>query len=133
MNVQLPLKLGRPTGVEMNALAEGARIEGNLICKGDLRLDGHAFGDVATDGRLVIGAQGVIKGGASGKNVHVYGKVEGKIDAIESIMLSATAKVVGDISAPKLVVEEGAQLSGKCTMQALRGVYASGDAHAKIA
>jgi cytoskeletal protein CcmA (bactofilin family) len=132
MNMQLPLKLGRPTGVEMNALTEGARVEGSLTCKGDFRLDGHAHGDVTTDGRLVVGAQGIIKGGARGKNVHVYGKIEGNIEASESILLSATAKVIGDISAPKLVVEEGAQLTGKCTMQALRGVYA-GDAHAKTA
>jgi cytoskeletal protein CcmA (bactofilin family) len=116
----------------MNALTEGARIEGNLTCKGDLRLDGQAYGDVVTDGRLVIGTQSIVKGCARGKNVHVYGKIEGNIDAGESIFLFATAKVVGDISAPKLVVEEGAQLTGKCTMQALRGVYA-GDAHAKTA
>ncbi|MFM7701269.1 MAG: polymer-forming cytoskeletal protein, partial [Bacteroidota bacterium] len=69
MNMHLPLKLGRPTGVEMNALTEGARVEGNLSCKGDFRLDGQAHGDVTTDGRLVVGAQGVIKGGARGKNV----------------------------------------------------------------
>jgi len=132
MNMQLPLKLGRPTGVEMNALTEGARIEGNLTCKGDLRLDAQAYGDVVTDGRLVIGSQGMVKGCARGKSVHVFGTIEGNIDAGESILLSATAKVVGDISAPKLIVEEGAQLTGKCTMQALRGVYA-GDAHAKTA
>lgn len=130
--MQLPLKLGRPTGVEMNALTEGARIEGSLTCKGDLRLDGHAMGDVSADGRLVIGPQGIIHGCARAKNVHVFGKIEGNIEAGESILLSATAKVQGDISAPKLVVEEGAQLTGKCTMQALRGVYA-GDAHAKTA
>ncbi|MFM8960259.1 MAG: polymer-forming cytoskeletal protein, partial [Bacteroidota bacterium] len=42
----------------MNALTEGARVEGNLSCKGDFRLDGQAHGDVTTDGRLVVGAQG---------------------------------------------------------------------------
>ena len=64
--------------------------------------------------------------------MHVLGKVNGPIEASESILLSATAQVNGDITAPKLVVEEGAQLSGRCTMQALRPVYA-GDAHAKTA
>jgi len=132
MNMQLPLKLGRATGVVMNAMAEGAVLEGNLTCKGDLRLDGIVQGEVRIEGRLVIGAQGAIHGPVRCQNVHILGKVNGPIEASESILLSATAQVNGDITAPKLVVEEGAQLSGRCTMQALRPVYA-GDAHAKTA
>jgi cytoskeletal protein CcmA (bactofilin family) len=130
--MQLPMKLGKPTGVAMNALTEGADLEGNLTCQGDLRLDGRIQGDLKVGGRLVLGAQGAVKGRISCKNTHVFGLVEGNIEASESIHLSATARVTGDITAPKLVVEEGAQLTGRCTMQALRPVYA-GDAHAKTA
>ncbi|NDH68377.1 MAG: polymer-forming cytoskeletal protein, partial [Gammaproteobacteria bacterium] len=90
----------RATGVVMNAMAEGAVLEGNLTCKGDLRLDGTVQGEVRIEGRLVIGAQGSIHGPVRCQNVHVLGKVNGPIEATESILLSATAQVNGDITAP---------------------------------
>lgn len=130
--MNLPMKLGKPTGVEMNALTEGARVEGNLECKGDLRMDGSLRGDLKVGGRFVLGANGIVNGQVACHTVHVFGTVEGNVSATDTILLAATARVTGDITAPKLVVEEGAQLTGRCTMQALRPVYA-GDAHAKTA
>ena len=56
--MQLPLKLGRATGVVMNAMAEGAVLEGNLTCKGDLRLDGSVQGEVRIEGRCACLGQG---------------------------------------------------------------------------
>lgn len=46
----------------------------------------------------------------------ISGKVKGNVISSGRVELKATADVEGDINAPKLVMEDGAQLSGKVEM-----------------
>jgi len=46
----------------------------------------------------------------------INGTVNGDISATERIQLGRTAKVVGNIQTPRLVLEDGAILEGGCTM-----------------
>ena len=46
----------------------------------------------------------------------VNGTVNGDISATERIQLGRTARVVGNIATPKLIIEDGALFEGGCTM-----------------
>jgi cytoskeletal protein CcmA (bactofilin family) len=46
----------------------------------------------------------------------VSGQVEGSIIATEKVEILHTGKIIGDVTTPLLVVEEGAILEGKCSM-----------------
>jgi cytoskeletal protein CcmA (bactofilin family) len=48
--------------------------------------------------------------------VLISGEVEGDIVARERIVLHKTARVAGNLEAPRLVVEDGAQLDGRVKM-----------------
>ena len=89
---------------------------GEICFKSMLRIDGRFSGNVTSqDGTLIIstGAQvteAVIKVAVA----KINGTVEGDILASEQLVLGRTANVKGIVTAPALVVEEGAQLNGSC-------------------
>lgn len=89
---------------------------GEVCFKSMLRIDGHFSGNVTSeDGTLIVstGAQvteAVIKVAVA----KINGTVEGNILASEQLVLGRTANVKGVVTAPALIVEEGAQLNGSC-------------------
>lgn len=89
---------------------------GEVCFKSMLRIDGHFCGNVtSTDGTLIVsaGAQ-VTKAVIKVAVAKINGMVEGDIVASKELVLGRTANVKGQVVAPALVVEEGAQFNGSC-------------------
>ena len=89
---------------------------GEVCFKSMLRIDGHFSGNVTSeDGTLIIstGAQ-VTNAMINVAVAKINGTVEGNIRATKELVLGRTANVKGHVTAPALVVEEGAQLNGSC-------------------
>ena len=89
---------------------------GEVRFKSMLRIDGHFSGNVISpDGTLIVstGAQ-VTKAVINVAVAKINGTVEGDIRATKELVLGRTANVIGQVAAPALVVEEGAQLNGSC-------------------
>ena len=89
---------------------------GEVSFKSMLRIDGHFSGNVTSpDGTLIVstGAE-VTKAVIKVAVAKINGTVEGNIRASKELVLGRTANVKGQIAAPALVVEEGAQLNGSC-------------------
>ena len=99
-------------------LGEDARIEGHLDFGGTLRLDGKLEGTLTgRNGTLVVGEKAVLKADITVKNAVVMGAVTGSVEALDKIELYPPAKIDGDITAPKVTIESGAILNGKCLMK----------------
>jgi cytoskeletal protein CcmA (bactofilin family) len=89
---------------------------GEVCFKSMLRIDGHFSGNVTSQhGTLIVstGAE-VTKAVIKVAVAKINGTVEGDILASEQLVLGRTANVKGHLTAPALVVEEGAQLNGSC-------------------
>lgn len=89
---------------------------GEVCFKSMLRIDGHFSGAVTSqNGTLIVstGAQ-VTKATIKVAVAKINGTVEGDILASEQLVLGRTANVKGMLTAPALIVEEGAQLNGSC-------------------
>jgi cytoskeletal protein CcmA (bactofilin family) len=98
-------------------LGEAARIEGLLDFEGTLRLDGKLDGTLTgRNGTLIVGEKAVLKAEITVKNAVIMGTVTGTVEALEKIELYPPAKIDGDIMAPKVTIEAGAILNGKCLM-----------------
>ena len=98
-------------------LGEDARIEGLLDFEGTLRLDGKLEGTLTgRNGTLIVGEKAVLKAEITVKNAIIMGTVTGTVEALEKIELYPPAKIDGDIAAPKVTIEAGAILNGKCLM-----------------
>jgi len=78
-----------------------------------VRIDGIFKGTIELDGNLVLGDCGSITGDVHASFFLVAGEVTGNIACETQLRLAPTAKVIGDIKTPSLVVDEGSQVSGR--------------------
>jgi cytoskeletal protein CcmA (bactofilin family) len=86
-------------------------IAGNLICKGEVQVDGTVEGDIQGS-NVVIGENAMITGSISGEEVIVRGHVVGSVYS-RRVMLQTTSQVEGDIFHQALSIEQGAMFEGK--------------------
>lgn len=97
-------------------LGSGCRINGKVELEGVARIEGHVEGDVVAQGTLIVGEHAVVKAKVSGAAVIVHGRVIGDVTVRERLEVRAQGSVIGNVSAPKLVVHEGGTLEGQCSM-----------------
>lgn len=95
---------------------QGSEFEGKLSFKDTVRIDGTFSGEISSDNTLIVGESGQIHAQIKSVSVVISGLVEGDVLASEQIVLHKTAVVNGDLAAPKIMMEEGAQLNGAVRM-----------------
>jgi excisionase family DNA binding protein len=95
-----------------------AEMQGSLVFKDpvNLKINGSFQGTLETCGSLTIGVNAVVKAKITGDSIIIAGKVEGDIAARKMLVLMPTAKLQGNIIAPKLNIVEGALFQGNCQM-----------------
>jgi cytoskeletal protein CcmA (bactofilin family) len=98
-------------------LDQGSRISGKLSFEGPARIDGQVDGEINAKDGVVIGESAVVTAQVKAASIIVAGKVSGDITASQRIEIRPSAKVVGNLTAPVLVVHEGALFEGHCAMQ----------------
>jgi cytoskeletal protein CcmA (bactofilin family) len=98
-------------------LDAGSRINGKLSFETPARIDGQVEGEINAKDSLTIGESAVVSAQVRAASVIVAGKVSGDIIAAHRIEIRPSAKVMGNITAPTLVINEGALFEGHCTMQ----------------
>lgn len=98
-------------------LDAGSRISGKLYFETAARIDGQVEGEINSKDSLAIGESAVVSAQIKADSVVVAGKVSGDIVAVKRIEIKPSAKVMGNITAPILVINEGALFEGHCAMQ----------------
>jgi cytoskeletal protein CcmA (bactofilin family) len=104
------------TSNNINLIGQGTEITGDIVCNGDLRIDGNLTGNITSKGKVVIGETGRIKGEIVCKNSDISGIIEGKVSVLELLSLKATSRINGDIATNKLAIEPGSRFTGYCNM-----------------
>lgn len=95
----------------------GTVLTGETNFQSMLRIDGHLTGTVSsTDGTLIVGSTGQVDANIRVSAAVINGTVNGDIIATERLELGRSARVAGNVQAPRLVIEDGAILEGSCTM-----------------
>ncbi|NOZ77719.1 MAG: polymer-forming cytoskeletal protein [Acidobacteria bacterium] len=107
----------RPAGRDMTVIAKGATFDGTLTGASDVQIDGTFQGQIRISGRLTIADTGKIKAQLHGKVVIVAGHVKGDVTADERIELKEAATLTGDITAPRILIREGATFDGQVHMK----------------
>ena len=99
-----------------NLIGTGTTIKGDIESNGDIRIDGHLIGSLKSNGKVVIGQTGVMEGDLNCKQTEISGAVKGNITTEELTALKSTSKVEVDLTTKQLLIEVGAQFTGKCVM-----------------
>ncbi len=97
-------------------IGEGAVFEGKFYVNGSILIEGKFQGDIKTDDQLIVGPTGKVKTDIIARKVTIAGTLIGNILATEEVNLVESGKVLGDISTPKLNVEDGVITQGKVTI-----------------
>jgi cytoskeletal protein CcmA (bactofilin family) len=95
-------------------IGENSYFSGRFFINGDLRIDGKFEGKSLQAEQLYIGVNGRVKTNIMASSVIVEGIVIGNIVARGRVMLLPTAKILGDINTPELIMQNGVILEGKC-------------------
>ena len=99
------------------AIGPSITIRGEVSGDEDLLIQGTVEGSVDLGHHAVeVGREGRVKANISGRIVTVEGSVEGDLRAEEQIVLRPSAEVKGDITAPRVVLEDGARFRGMVEM-----------------
>ncbi|MCS6904481.1 MAG: polymer-forming cytoskeletal protein [Bacteroidia bacterium] len=100
----------------LSIIAVGTTIVGDIVSEGDIRVEGQILGRLVCKSKLVVGNGGRIKGTVDTENAVIAGEISGNILVRNTLQIQESGKVVGEIITQKLVVQEGAILSGNCKM-----------------
>ena len=103
--------------MEINVVAKNTTIIGDITSDGDFRIDGSLEGNIKTKGRVIIGADGSVKGKIDAVNSDIEGKFSGDLLVQETLTIKATANISGDVVIGKLSVEPGATFNASCSMK----------------
>lgn len=111
-------------------IGEGTRLSGEFDLNGLLRIDGDFCGTVRTKGKVLVGRNGRAECTVHAGTVVIGGVVRGNIFASERVVILSTGVVLGNIQAPRFIVEEGVVLHGTCKVERASGGPTTGAAEA---
>ena len=124
------IKEGRLSGF----VGHGTVLTGETNFQAMLRVDGVLQGTVSSEaGTLIVGSNGQVDANVAVASATVNGVVNGDIVATDKLHLGRTAKVVGNVQTPRIIIEEGAVLEGSCSMLRAKEAQEKRDASAKSA
>ncbi len=103
--------------MERNVIAKNTVIVGEIKSEGDFRIDGTLEGNLTTNGKVIIGAAGTVKGNIKASNADIEGNYSGKLIVDKILTVKAIANISGDVVIGKLSIEPGAVFNATCVMK----------------
>ena len=108
--IETPLKIS-------GFIDRDSEIIGDIKFKENFRIDGIFKGKILSGNGLIIGESGEVEAEIDVVKISINGRVKGSIKAKERIEIFAKGRVIGSVSAPKLIIEDGAFFQGSCQME----------------
>jgi cytoskeletal protein CcmA (bactofilin family) len=97
-------------------LGKDVTFKGIVHFHSTVQLDSSIEGEIHAKGMLVIGENATIRGSIIAETVVTRGKIHGNVTATGKIQLLKSAVLLGDVSAPSFMMEEGAFFKGSIDM-----------------
>lgn len=97
------------------------KFKGELSANEDLIIEGEIEGIIAhQEKNLTVGKEGRVRADIAARQVEIYGNVEGDVRGEEVVKIMKSAVVKGNIYCARIVMEDGAQFTGKIEMSQAR-------------
>jgi cytoskeletal protein CcmA (bactofilin family) len=116
---------------EVTIVGAGARLEGNVVSAGSLRIDGQVKGQINAEGDVTLSPQSQVEADIRAQNVSVAGKFTGNLIVKGKAHLARGGRIDGNITSKTLVVEEGGVFHGQSVMDGGAPTAQSAPADAK--
>jgi cytoskeletal protein CcmA (bactofilin family) len=103
---------------EVTIVGATAKLDGNVVSAGSLRIDGQVKGQINADGDVTLSPQSQVEADIRAQNVSVAGRFKGNILVKGKAHLARGGRIDGNITSKTLVVEEGGTFHGQSIMDA---------------
>jgi cytoskeletal protein CcmA (bactofilin family) len=98
---------------EPATIGKGLIIKGEITGVDSLMIEGRVEGSIHLgDNRVTVGRNGHAAANITAREIVVMGKVRGNITATDRVDIRAEGAVIGDLSAPRISIEDGAFFKG---------------------
>jgi cytoskeletal protein CcmA (bactofilin family) len=112
----------------MAHIGRSTTITGDIVAEEDLEIQGTVEGSVKVgEHRVTVGEEGVVKARIEAKGIVVVGRVDGDVEASESVEVKAGGCVCGNVKAPRVILQDGAIVVGGLDMSAALSKAPRGD------
>lgn len=102
-------------------------IKGDLSGEEDLVIEGRVEGKVdLKQNNVTVGKNGKVKADVFGRVVIIEGEVDGNVFAREQAILRQAGAIRGNITSPRVVLEDGSRFKGSIDMEAPKESAGSG-------
>jgi cytoskeletal protein CcmA (bactofilin family) len=98
------------------AIGPSIVIRGKLKSDEDLIVKGRIEAEITSSKALFIENSGIVKANVRVKSARISGVLVGNITAEERVEIAADGRMVGDIVAPKIIINDGAAFRGRIEM-----------------
>jgi cytoskeletal protein CcmA (bactofilin family) len=98
-------------GSDASHLARALTVKGDLDSDGEVHIYGNVCGQVCAD-RLVLGPSGYLEGDVIAREVHIEGRLAGRVFAL-NVTLDSAADVTGRIFHNTITVAKGARIDAR--------------------
>jgi cytoskeletal protein CcmA (bactofilin family) len=106
-------------------------VRGEISGEEDLLVEGRVEGKIAlSQNAVTVGAKGQLAAEVHARIVMIDGEVDGDLTAEEQIVLRKSGRVQGDLTAPRVTIEDGARFKGSIDMEPRKAVKAPRPANA---
>jgi cytoskeletal protein CcmA (bactofilin family) len=124
-----PSRSSGPSGSrEAAVIGPSIHIDGDVRGEEDLLIEGEVSGTVQLkNNSLTIGPQGKVRADVYAHSIYVDGYLEGDLFGSERVHIRKSAQVKGNVTSPRVSVEDGAKFKGAIEMdpQAAQNIIGS--------
>jgi len=101
---------------DMTVVGADSHFEGKLTFERTAKINGKFDGEITGKGELQVSQNALCKADVQAGAVSVDGRIEGNVQAGDTVRLNGSGVVKGDINAAKMVMQEGASFYGMCAV-----------------
>jgi len=107
-----------PISATRASIGPSVSVNGEISGEEDILIEGNVEGLINLKKNVVtIAASGRVKAAIYGMVIHVEGEVTGDLFGTERIVVHKSGKVTGNITAPRISLEDGARLKGSVSTE----------------
>lgn len=122
-----PRRSSARSGGERAIIGPSISIQGDVTGEEDLVVQGRVEGKIdLKQHNVTIGKEGRVKADIFGRLIQVEGEVRGNLFGDEQIVVAGSGQVVGNITAPRVSLEDGCRFKGSIDMEPKGGTRKSG-------
>lgn len=96
---------------ELTKISQGTSFTGDVVSECNLLVDGEINGNILSRASVTIGPKGKVEGKIAASKIVISGFFKGELEG-DTVELSSTSNVTGDITSDKLVIEDGGNFEG---------------------